>query len=51
MTLSELFLWPGTAVCRKMGVDPEGDAGLIRWMFNTIFYLFVTLALLWFVLA
>lgn len=51
MSVAELFLWPGTTFCRWMGVDPEGDAGLIRWMFNTLFYLFVTLTLLWVILG
>ncbi|MFT5743954.1 MAG: hypothetical protein ACI86S_002033, partial [Paracoccaceae bacterium] len=38
MKLSEAFLWPGTKFCERLGVDPEGDAGLIRWMINTLFY-------------
>ena len=39
MTMSEIFLWPGTKACERLGVDPEGEAGLIRWMVNTLVYL------------
>lgn len=51
MSFNEIFLWPGTTTCQWMGVDPDSDSGLIRWMFNTLFYLFVTLAALWAILA
>lgn len=54
MSFTEIFLWPGTTMCQWMGVDPDSDSGLIRWMFNTLFYLFVTfvtLAALWAILA
>jgi len=47
MTLSEAFLWPGTKVCERLGVDPKADAGLIRWFFNTLFYLVVGLIIVW----
>ena len=47
MKLTEIFLWPGTKICERLGVDPNSDAGLIRWMFNTLVYLFVMLAALW----
>ncbi|WP_323769235.1 hypothetical protein [Antarctobacter sp.] len=47
MTLSEAFLWPGTKACEKMGVDPEGEAGLLRWMVNTLVYLVLSLAVVW----
>lgn len=49
MTPSEIILWPGTKVCERLGVDPESDAGLIRWMFNTFFYLAISLIILWIV--
>jgi hypothetical protein len=49
MTISEAFLWPGTKVCEPMGVDPEGEAGLLRWLVNTIVYLVVSLVVVWFV--
>jgi hypothetical protein len=47
--MAKLFLWPGTKICEWFGVDPTGDAVLIRWMFNTLFYLFVALAIIWLV--
>ncbi len=49
MSLSEAFLWPGTKACERLGVDPEGDAGLIRWMVNTLVYLVVSLIVIWIV--
>ena len=51
MSFTEIFLLPGTTMCQWMGVDPDSDSGLIRWMFNTLFYLLVTLAALWAILA
>lgn len=51
MTLSDVFLLPGTTVCRRLGVNPEADAGLIRWMFNTIFYLVAGLIVVWIVVT
>ena len=47
MSVSEIILWPGTKVCERLGVDPKGDAGLIRSMFNMIIYLTVILAAMW----
>lgn len=47
MSLSEAILWPGTKVCERLGVDPEGDAGLIRWFINTLVYLIVGLIIIW----
>ena len=47
MTLSEVFLWPGTKVCERLGVDPEGDAGLLRWLINTLVYLVLSLLVVW----
>ncbi len=49
MSLSEAILWPRTKVCERLGVDPEGDAGLIRWMINTLIYLVVSLTVVWIV--
>lgn len=43
MTLAHIILWPGTKVCERLGVDPEGEAGLIRWMVNTLVYLVLSL--------
>lgn len=47
MTLSKAFLWPGTKVCEKVGVDPKGEAGLLRWLVNTLVYLVLSLAVVW----
>ena len=47
MSIVNLLLWPGTVVCRRMGIDPEQYQGLVRSMFNMIIYLTVTLGLLW----
>jgi len=51
MSLSEAFLWPGTKVCERLGVDPEGEAGLIRWMVNTLVYLVVSLIVVWIIVV
>lgn len=45
MRLTDAFLWPGSMLCRRLGLDPEADAGLIRWMFNTAIYLVIGLIL------
>ncbi|WP_417243489.1 hypothetical protein [Celeribacter sp.] len=47
MSLAEAFLWPGTKVCEKLGVDPQGEAALIRWMVNTLVYLVASLIFVW----
>ncbi len=47
MTLSDAILWPGTQICKRMGVDPEADAGLIRSMCNMLVYLVVILFGMW----
>ena len=47
MSLTQAFLWPGTKVCERLGVDPEGEAALIRWMVNTLVYLVVGLIAVW----
>lgn len=51
MTLVDMFLWPGTKICERMGVDPKSDAGLIRSMFNMIVYLVVILGVMWAVMS
>ena len=51
MSLTAIFLWPGTKICGFLGVDPEGDAGLIRSMFNMIVYLVVILGFMWAVMG
>lgn len=47
MTVSQAILWPGTKVCERIGVDPESDAGMIRWLINTLIYLVLSLIVLW----
>jgi hypothetical protein len=51
MTITQVLLWPGTKLCERLGVDPEADAGMIRWMFNTLFYLVVGLIIAWIVVV
>lgn len=51
MTFSDMVLWPGTKICEKMGIDPSSDAGLIRWMINTLIYLVVALLVVWIVVV
>lgn len=43
MKLVDAFLWPGTKVCERLGVNPEGDGALLRWMVNTLIYLTLSL--------
>ena len=43
MSIFDALLYPGTLVCRRMGIDPESDQGLIRSMFNMLTYLIVIL--------
>lgn len=47
MALANLILWPGTKFCEHFGIDPDSDAGLLRWMINSLFYLFVFLIAVW----
>lgn len=47
MSISDAILWPGTKFCEYMGLDPEGENALIRWMINTLVYLVVGLVVLW----
>ena len=49
MSLINLLLSPGSAICRHYGIDPQSDAGLMRWIINTFFYLFVGLIIVWIV--
>ena len=49
MALINLLLSPGSAIYRHYGIDPQSDAGLMRWMINTFFYLFVGLIIVWIV--
>lgn len=47
MSFVDLILLPGTLVCRRTGIEPESDQGLIRSMFNMLIYLVVILSALW----
>ncbi|GGH35809.1 hypothetical protein SAMN05444007_108168 [Cribrihabitans marinus] len=47
MKVFEAILWPGTKVCQRLGIDPESDAGLIRWLINTLVYLVIGLGVVW----
>jgi len=47
LSVSKAILWPGTVICERLGIDPESDAGLVRWMINTLIHLFVCLAGVW----
>ena len=47
MSIFDASLYPGTLVCRRVGIDPERDQGLIRSMFNMLIYLVVILCGLW----
>ena len=51
MSIADMILWPGTKICERMGVDPTSDAGLIRWMVNTLIYLALSLVLVWIIVA
>ena len=51
MNFADLVLWPGTKICELMGIDPSADAGLIRWMLNTLIYLIVALIVVWIVVV
>jgi len=51
MTFSDLVLYPGTKLCERMGIDPKADAGLIRWLINTLVYLTVSLIVVWFIVV
>ena len=51
IALINLMLSPGSAICRHYGIDPQSDAGLMRLMINTFFYLFVGLIIVWIVAA
>lgn len=44
---ANIIFWPGNTICRKLGVDPDGDAGLLRWLLNSIIYLVICLIILW----
>ena len=47
MSIAQAILCPGTKVRMHFGIDPEGEGSLVRWMINTLVYLFVSLAFVW----
>ena len=49
MALISLLLSPDSAIYRYYGIDPQSDAGLMRWIINTFFYMFVGLIIVWIV--
>lgn len=51
MSIADMILWPGTKICERMGIDPNSDAGLIRWMVNTLIYLVLSLIVVWIIVA
>jgi len=42
--LRRVFLWPGTYLTAKLGIDPDSEFGLLRSMFNTLIWTAVGLA-------
>ncbi|MGC1504406.1 MAG: hypothetical protein WA782_09745 [Sulfitobacter sp.] len=48
---ADILFWPGNAICRKLNIDPNGDAGLLRWLLNSLIYLIISLIILWNVVA
>ncbi len=36
--LKKGFLWPGTKITARLGIDPESEMGLLRSMFNTLIW-------------
>ena len=43
--LRRAFLWPGTYLTAKLGIDPDSEFGLLRSMFNTLIWTAVGLAI------
>ncbi len=43
------FLWPGTVLTTKLGIDPDSEFGLLRSMFNTLIWTVVGLAVVFIV--
>lgn len=43
--LRRFLLWPGTFLTNKLGIDPDSEFGLLRSMFNTLFWTVVGLAI------
>jgi hypothetical protein len=39
MKFADALLWPGTFLCKRFGVDPKSDMGLMRSFFNFLIWL------------
>lgn len=48
--LLNAFLWPGTYLTAKLGINPDSEFGLLRSMFNTLIWTAIGLALVFAVL-
>ena len=51
MNFADMVLWPGTKICEKLDIDPSSDAGLVRWMINTLIYLVLALIVVWIIVV
>lgn len=43
--LWHMFIWPGDKVTAGLGIDPDSEMGLLRSMFNTLFWTAIGLVL------
>lgn len=43
--LRDIFLWPGTKITERLGIDPDSEMGLLRSMFNTLIWTTIGLAI------
>jgi len=48
--LRHAFLWPGTKLTEKLGIDPDSEFGLLRSMFNTLIWTVVGLGVVFIVI-
>jgi len=37
--IADVILWPGTFLCKRFGINPESDMGLMRSFFNFMIWL------------
>ncbi len=47
--LRRAFLWPGTKLTEKLGIDPDSEFGLLRSLFNTLIWTVIGLAIVFIV--
>jgi hypothetical protein len=45
--IADAILWPGTKMCEHFDVDPKGELGLLRSLFNMLFWLPLDLLIVW----